>query len=74
MLFNSFNFDYISVHICHILDNPIKYTSAKRWFLILASYLLYMNFNPAYALILLGITIVTYVAALYLNLPLRQPI
>lgn len=68
MLFNSFNFWIIFPFIFVIYwIIPIKYTSAKRWFLILASYLLYMNFNPAYALILLGITIVTYVAALYLE-------
>lgn len=32
----------------------------RNWFLIVASYLLYMNWKPAFALVLLGVTLVTY--------------
>lgn len=68
MIFNSFNFWIVFPFIFAIYwIIPIRYVTAKRWFLIIVSYLLYMNFKPAYALILLGITIVTYVAALYLE-------
>ena len=68
MLFNSFNFWIVFPFIFAVYwIIPIKYTSAKKGFLILVSYLLYMNFKPAYALILFGITVVTYVVALYLE-------
>ena len=68
MLFNSFNFWIVFPLIFTIYwIIPTRYTSTKKWFLILTSYLLYMNFKPIYALILLGITVVTYVASLYLN-------
>lgn len=68
MLFNSFNF-WVVFPLIFVLYwiIPVRYTLAKKWFLILTSYLLYMNFKPAYALILLGITVVTYAAALYLE-------
>ncbi len=73
MLFNSFNFWIVFPFIFAVYwIIPVKYTSAKKWFLILASYLLYMNFKPAYALILLGITVVTYVVALYLESPITS--
>ena len=39
----------------------------RNWFLILASYLLYTNWKPAYALILLAITLITYFGALYIE-------
>lgn len=68
MIFNSFNFWIVFPFIFAIYwIIPIRYVIAKKWFLILVSYLLYMNFKPAYALILLGITIVTYVVALMLE-------
>lgn len=73
MLFNSFNFWIVFPFIFAVYwIIPVKYTSAKKWFLILASYLLYMNFKPAYAPILLGITVVTYVVALYLESPITS--
>lgn len=36
-------------------------------FLLISSYLLYMQWNPSYALVLLGVTAVTYYAAIYLE-------
>ena len=39
----------------------------RNWFLILASYLLYANWKPAYTLILLAITLMTYLGARYID-------
>ena len=64
MLFNSFNFFVIFPFIFAIYwVIPSKWHPFRKWWLILVSYLLYMNWNPAYALILLGVTAVTYLCA-----------
>ena len=39
----------------------------RNWFLILVSYLLYANWKPAYTLILLAITLLTYFGARYIE-------
>ena len=39
----------------------------RNWFLILASYLLYANWKPAYSLILLAVTLLTYIGARYIE-------
>lgn len=39
---------------------PSKLNSLRNFFLIFVSYLLYMNWKPAFALVLLGVTLVTY--------------
>lgn len=39
---------------------PAKFNQWRKCFLILTSYLLYMNWKPAYALVLLGVTLITY--------------
>ena len=61
MLFNSFNFwlvfPFIFVFYWVI---PAKFNECRKWFLIIASYLLYMNWKPAYALVLLAVTLITY--------------
>lgn len=62
MLFNSFQFIVFFPLICvlyYII--PRKFT---KLFLVIASYLLYMNWIPAYALLLFYITIITYIGAL----------
>lgn len=61
MTFNSFVFWLVFPIIfgVHWLI-PAKYNSWRNWFLIVASYLLYMNWKPAFALVLLGVTLVTY--------------
>ena len=68
MLLNSFNFWIIFpfIFIVYWLV-PSRYVSTKKWILIIVSYLLYMNFKPAYALILLGVTLITYICALILD-------
>ncbi len=38
----------------------------RNLFLILASYLLYANWKPAYTLILLVVTLLTYIGAIYI--------
>ena len=61
MLFNSFKFllifPFIFVFYWVI---PAKYNQWRKCFLIITSYLLYMNWKPAYALVLLGVTLITY--------------
>lgn len=39
---------------------PAKYNQWRKVFLIVASYLLYMNWKPAFAVVLLGVTLFTY--------------
>lgn len=39
---------------------PTRYNQLRKLFLIVVSYLLYMNWKPAYALVLLGVTLVTF--------------
>lgn len=61
MLFNSLKFLLIFPLIFGLYwAIPAKFNQWRKWFLIFASYLLYMNWKPAYALVLLGVTLVTY--------------
>lgn len=64
MIFNSFNFliVYPLLFLAYYAI-PAKYSETRNFYLLLVSYLLYMNFNAAYAIILLGITVVTYLSA-----------
>ena len=64
MLYNSLNF--IVLFPCIFLlyyAIPARYGKARNVFLLVVSYLLYLQWKPAYALILLGVTAVTYGAA-----------
>ena len=61
MLFNSLRFLLIFPLIFGIhWAIPARYNQWRNFFLILASYLLYMNWKPAYALVLLGVTLITF--------------
>lgn len=61
MLFNSFIFLLILPLIFGVYwAIPAKYNQWRKLFLILVSYLLYINWKPAWALVLLGVTIITY--------------
>ena len=61
MAFNSFSFWLVFPFIFGIYWLiPSKYNQWRKVFLVLASYLLYMNWKPAFALVLLGVTFVTY--------------
>ena len=65
MIYNSFNF-IILFPLIFILYYaiPAKYQKARNIFLLAVSYLLYLQWKPVYALILLGVTGVTYYSAL----------
>ena len=61
MLFNSLRFLLIFPLIFGIhWAIPARWNQVRKAFLILVSYLLYMNFNPAFALVLLAVTLITY--------------
>ena len=61
MLFNTFKFLLIFPLIFAIhWAIPAKYNQWRKLFLILVSYVLYMNWKPAFALVLLGVTLITY--------------
>ena len=61
MAFNSFSFWLVFpfIFIIYWLI-PAKYNQWRKVFLIVASYLLYMNWKPAFAVVLLGVTLITY--------------
>ena len=46
---------------------PIKYNKYRNLFLLIVSYLLYMNWKPAFAIVLLGVTLVTYLGGRFLE-------
>lgn len=61
MVFNSLNFWLVfPLVFCLYWAIPAKYNQIRKVFLIIVSYLLYMNWKPAFALVLLGVTLVTY--------------
>ena len=61
MLFNSLRFLLLFPLIFGIhWVIPSKWNQIRKVFLILVSYLLYMNWKPAYAILLFGVTLITY--------------
>lgn len=65
MLFNSFTF-LLFFPIATLLYYLIPHK--LRWgYLLIVSYGFYMNWNPSYALLLIGITIVSYIVGLFLE-------
>lgn len=65
MLFNSVAFLLFFPIVCVLyFAIPFKQIRARNWLLLIASYYFYMNWEPAYALLLLTSTFVTYIAAL----------
>ncbi len=68
MLFNSFDFLIVFPFIFLLYwIIPTKYTNIRKAFLILVSFLLYLNWKPWFALVLIGVIIVTYLFALWLQ-------
>lgn len=68
MPFNSFIFWLIFPFIFGLYWLiPAKYNQARKVFLVLVSYLLYMNWKPAFAIVLLGVTLITYWGGLRLD-------
>ena len=69
MIFNSFNFIVLFPLIFLLYYAiPAKYQKARNLFLLVVSYLLYLQWKPVFALILLGVTAVTYAAALQMGI------
>jgi alginate O-acetyltransferase complex protein AlgI len=74
MIFNSFEFLWLFpiIFVVYYLFTNKKIIN-KYWdklgnyFLLIISYLLYIKYKPIYALILLGITAITYLLALYIE-------
>ena len=65
MIFNSFNFIVLFPLIFLLYYAiPAKYAKGRNLYLLIVSYLLYLQWKPVYALILLGVTAVTYYAAI----------
>lgn len=61
MAFNSFSFWLVFPFIFGLYWLiPAKWNQGRKVFLIVASYLLYMNWKPAFAIVLFGVTLVTY--------------
>ena len=61
MAFNSFSFWLIFPLIfVFYWAIPVKWNTWRKALLLVVSYLLYMNWKPAFALVLLGVTLVTY--------------
>lgn len=68
MAFNSFSFWLVFPFIFGLYWLiPAKYNQWRKVFLVLASYLLYMNWKPAFAIVLLGVTFVTYWGGQFLS-------
>ena len=73
MIFNSFNFIVLFPLIFLLYYAiPARYSKARNLFLLVVSYLLYLQWKPVYALILLSVNTVTYYAALWVEKS-RQP-
>lgn len=73
MTFNSFSFWLVFPIIFGIYWLiPSKYNQGRKMFLLVASYVLYMNYKPAFALVLLGVTLVTYWGGQFLSLELSN--
>ena len=61
MAFNSFSFWLIFPLIfVFYWAIPAKWNTWRKVWLLVVSYLLYMNWKPSFALVLLGVTLVTY--------------
>lgn len=65
MIYNSFLFlvCFPLIFLLYYLI-PAKYQKGRNIFLLVVSYILYINWKPVYALILLGVTGITYLSAL----------
>lgn len=68
MIYNSFFFlvCFPLIFLLYYLI-PAKYQKGRNLFLLVVSYLLYINWKPVYALILLGVTGITYLSAMQID-------
>ena len=67
MIYNSFNF-LVLFPLIFLLYYviPAKYQKIRNWFLLLISYALYISWKPVFALVLLGVTLITFWGGLIL--------
>ncbi len=73
MVFNSFNFILLFPLLFLLYYAiPSKWQQARNAYLLLVSYVLYISWKPVYALLLLGVTAVTYATARVLSRPVRH--
>ena len=68
MIYNSFLFlvCFPLIFLLYYLI-PAKYQKGRNLFLLVVSYVLYINWKPVYALILIGVTAITYFTALQIE-------
>ena len=68
MIYNSFFFlvCFPLIFLLYYLI-PSKYQKGRNLYLLVVSYVLYINWKPVYALILLGVTGITYLTALQIE-------
>ena len=61
MIYNSLNFLILFpvIFLAYYLI-PVKYQKGRNLFLLITSYLLYINWKPAYVLVLFGVTLITF--------------
>lgn len=75
MAFNSFLFWLIFPAIFSLYWLiPAKYNTIRKAFLILVSYLLYMNWEPTFAIVLLGVTLITFWGGKFYKLEMKVKI
>lgn len=68
MAFNSFSFWLVFPIIFGLYWLiPGKFNQLRKAFLVITSYLLYMNWKPAFAFVLMGVTLVTYLGGRILS-------
>jgi len=68
MLFNSIAFLIFFPIVCvFYFLTPSNYIRTRNAFLLIASYYFYMNWQPVYALLILTSTIITYLAAIFVD-------
>lgn len=68
MLFNSLNYlIFFPIVILFYFAIPAKLKEIRNFWLLIASYFFYMNWNAAYALLLFGSTFVTYLAGILIE-------
>ncbi len=73
MIYNSFNFIVVFPLLFLLYYAiPATYERARNAFLLLVSYLLYLQWEPVYALVLLGVTIVTFATAIFIEYATRR--
>ena len=68
MIYNSFNFIvFFPLIFLLYYAIPAQHSKVRNLFLLSVSYLLYLQWKPAYALILLAVTVVTFYAASFIR-------